>query len=151
MEFYKFRSLEFWKSQEILFFLILWSPCNSILFEVSLTGTEWSSWFGGYLTWKVSHGPKNSRDERVEMRLLFVGSNPKRGILKRVFQENKARYIFQKNEHFLPPWCAHVRKCSFAYPLIRKCSFFGKFDVLCFLEASALWLALLPNYRRIIS
>ena len=32
----------------------------------------------------------------------------KERISKRVFQENKARQIFRKNEHFLPP-----KKCSF--------------------------------------
>ena len=31
----------------------------------------------------------------------------------------------------------------------EKCSFFGKFDVLCFLEAPVLRFALLPYYRRI--
>ena len=43
---------------------------------------------------------------------------------KRVFQENKARQIFRKTIIF--------------YPLIRTCSFFGKFDVLCFLETPVL-------------
>ena len=31
----------------------------------------------------------------------------------------------------------------------KKCSFFGKFGVLCFLETAALRFALLPHYRRI--
>ena len=31
----------------------------------------------------------------------------------------------------------------------KECSFFGKFDVLCFLETPVLRLALLPCYRRI--
>ena len=34
---------------------------------------------------------------------------------------------------------------------VRNVRFFGKFDVLCFLETSALRFALLPYYRRIIS
>ena len=33
----------------------------------------------------------------------------------------------------------------------EKCSFFGKFDVLCFLEAPVLRFALLPYYRRSIN
>ena len=40
-------------------------------------------------------------------------------ISKRMFQENKARQIFQKNEHFLPPDI-------------------GKFGVLCFLQTPVL-------------
>ena len=43
---------------------------------------------------------------------------------------------FQKNEHFLLPSGG------------KKCSFFGKFDVLCFLETSVLRFAFLPYYRR---
>ena len=37
---------------------------------------------------------------------------------------------FPKNEHFLPP-NAHAYVCVSGG---KKCSFFGKFDVLCFLE-----------------
>ena len=33
----------------------------------------------------------------------IVGNKAKGRISKRVFQENKARQIFRKNEHFLPP------------------------------------------------
>ena len=56
---------------------------------------------------------------------------------KLVFQEDKARLVF--------------RKTNISYPLIRtrtsvsggkKCSFFGKFDVLCFLETPVLKFAL---------
>ena len=61
-------------------------------------------------------------------------------ISKRMFQENKARQIFQKT--------------NISYPLIhtsgaKKCSFFGKFGVVCFLETPVLRFALLPYYRRI--
>ena len=61
--------------------------------------------------------------------------------IKRVFQENKARQIFGKT--------------NISYVLIRtrtedkKCSFFGKFGVLCFLETSVLRFALSPYYRQI--
>ena len=52
----------------------------------------------------------------------FVGNKVKGQISKWVFQENKACQIF--------------RKTNISYFLIRskKCPFFGKFDVLCFLE-----------------
>ena len=73
-----------------------------------------------------------------------MNSSVIRRISKRVFQENKARQIFQKT--------------NISYPLIRtcvsggkKCSFFGKFDLLCFLETPVLRFALLPYYRRICS
>ena len=39
----------------------------------------------------------------------IVGNKAKGRISKRVFQENNARQIFRKNEHFLPPRYAHVR------------------------------------------
>ena len=54
----------------------------------------------------------------------IVGNKAKRRILKRVFQDNKARHIFVKN----------VRFC-------------GKFGVLCFHETPVLRYALLPYYR----
>ena len=64
---------------------------------------------------------------------------------KRAFHENKARQIFRKNEHFLPPDTS-------AYVYIsegKTCSFFGKFGVLCFLETPFSRFVLLPYYRRI--
>ena len=71
--------------------------------------------------------------------LYFVVSKAKGRISKRVFQENKARKVF--------------RKANISYPLIRarayvfvseskKCSFFGKPGVLCFLETPVLRFAL---------
>ena len=38
----------------------------------------------------------------------FVGNKAKGCISKQVFQKNKARQLFRKNEHFLP-----LKKCSF--------------------------------------
>ena len=35
--------------------------------------------------------------------ICIVGNKAKKGISKRVFQENKVRQIFRKNKHFLPP------------------------------------------------
>ena len=45
---------------------------------------------------------------------------------------------FSEKQTFLTPWYAHIR-----------CSFFGKFGVLCFVETLVLRFALLPYYRRI--
>ena len=53
---------------------------------------------------------------------------------------------FPKNEHFLPP-DLHT------YVFIsggKKCSFSGKFDMLCFLETPVLRFALLPYYQRFV-
>ena len=60
-----------------------------------------------------------------------------------VSREQSAPY-FLKNKHFLPPdtyMCVYVSGG-------KKCSFFGKFGVLCFLETPVLRFALLPYYRR---
>ena len=51
---------------------------------------------------------------------------------------------FPKNEHFLHP-DTHTFVCVSGG---KKCSFFGKFGVLCFLETPVLRFALLPYYRR---
>ena len=67
----------------------------------------------------------------------FVGNKAKGRILKRVFQENEARQIFRKTN--ISNVCVLGGK---------KCSFFGKFGVLCFLETPVLRFASLPYYRR---
>ena len=77
----------------------------------------------------------------------FTGNKANGWISKRVFQENKARQIFRKNKHFLPPdthTCAHV--CVHIRGL--EMFIFRKFDMLCFLETPILRFALLPNYRQ---
>ena len=81
---------------------------------------------------------------------VFVGSQIKGWISKRVFQENKARQIFPENEHFLLPdthtWRALcVCVCESGG---KSCSFFGKFGVLCFPETLVSRFAVLPHYRR---
>ena len=53
-------------------------------------------------------------------------------ISKRVFQKKQSTPYFPKKEHFLPPWHPHVRVC--VRRRRRKCSFFGKYGVLCFLK-----------------
>ena len=71
----------------------------------------------------------------------FVGNKAKGRISKQVFHENKARQIFPKNEHFLPP-DMHIRV------RIRGSEMFvfRKIWVLCFLETPVLRFALLPYY-----
>ena len=55
---------------------------------------------------------------------------------------------FPKNKHFLP--CdTHVRVKMYHVRITGKCSFFGKFGVVCFLVISVLRFAPLPYYRRI--
>ena len=68
-------------------------------------------------------------------------------ISKRVFQENKARQIFQKtNISYLLIRSFALLTC--AYQGIRYL-FFGKCDVLCFLETPVWRFALLSYYRRL--
>ena len=74
--------------------------------------------------------------------LHFVGNKAKGRISKRVFQESKARQIFRKTNIFYPP-DTHTYVSGG-----KKCSFFGKFAVLCFLETPILRFAVLPYYRR---
>ena len=76
----------------------------------------------------------------------FVGNKVTGRILKREFQENKARQIFRKTYIFYPLIC--TRTC--AYQGVKNVCFCGKFGVLCFLETPVLRSALLPYYRRII-
>ena len=75
----------------------------------------------------------------------YVGNKAKGGISKRVFQENIERQIFQKTNISYPP-DTHTYVCVSGD---KKCLFFGKFDVLRFLETPILRFALLPYYRRI--
>ena len=74
----------------------------------------------------------------------IVGNKAKGRISKRVFQENKARQIFRKMNISYP--LIRTRTC--AYQGVRNVRFFGKFNVLCFLEIPDLRFALLPYYRR---
>ena len=93
----------------------------------------------------------------LQISLLIVGNKAKEQISKRVFQESKARQIFWKTNISYPliaplptpPPCYPV---NISYPLIltpgKKCSFYGKFGALCFIETSVLRFALFPYYRR---
>ena len=64
----------------------------------------------------------------------FVGNKAKRRILKRVGASRKqSTPNFAKNEHFLSP-DTHAYVCVSGG---KKCSFFAKFVVLCFLKTPA--------------
>ena len=69
----------------------------------------------------------------------IVGNKAKGRISKRVFQENRARQVFQKRT-FLTP--IHTRCVSGG----KKCSFLGKFGFLCFLQTPVSRLNLWPYY-----
>ena len=58
--------------------------------------------------------------------------------------KKKSTSNFPKNEHF-----SYSGTHTMCVSGGEKCSFFGKLDVLCFLETPALRFALLPYYRRI--
>ena len=59
------------------------------------------------------------------------------------FNKTKNAKFFE-NRTFLTPWYAHLRM-----PIKgKKCSFLGKFGVLCFLETPVLRFVLLAYYRR---
>ena len=60
----------------------------------------------------------------------IVSNKAKGRISKRVFQENKARHTY------------------ISVSGGKKCLFFGKFGVLCFLETPVLRFPLLPYYRQ---
>ena len=68
---------------------------------------------------------------------FFVGNKAKGRISRKQSTPN-----FPKNEHFLPP-DTHKYVCVAGD---KKCSFFGKFGVLYFLETPVLRFALLPYY-----
>ena len=73
----------------------------------------------------------------------FIGNQAKGRISKRASQENKAPN-FPKNEHFLAPDTHTYVSLSGSW----NCSFFGKFDVFCFLVTPAFEIrsfALLPT------
>ena len=71
----------------------------------------------------------------------FVGNKAKGRMAKRVLQGKK---LSEKRTFLTPDTYKHV--CT---PGGKKYSFFGKFDVLCFLVKLALRFTLLPYYRRI--
>ena len=75
----------------------------------------------------------------------IAGNKAKGPISKQVFQENKARQIFRKTDISYPLKRTRTYVCKSGG---KKCTFFGKFDMICFLETSVLIFALLPCYRQ---
>ena len=78
------------------------------------------------------------------IRSKIISNEVKRSNLKTGVPRKQSTPNFPKNEHFLPS-DMHAHVCVSEG---KKCSFFGKCDVLCFLETHFLRLALLPYYRR---
>ena len=83
--------------------------------------------------------------------------NRKSEIQTRVHVKTKARHVTYVKKHASS--CTKIRSRrteavkGFTYVCVsggKKCSFFGKFDVLRFFEIPVLKFALLPYYRRII-
>ena len=86
---------------------------------------------------------------RTNFKAKFVGNKAKRRISKWVFSRKQSTPNFSKNEDFLPPPPSpdtHTYVCKSGG---KKCSFFGKFGVLFYLETPVLRFALLPNYQQI--
>ena len=84
---------------------------------------------------------------RTNFKAKFVGNKAKRRISKWVFSRKQSTPNFSKNEDFLPPSPdTHTYVCKSGG---KKCSFFGKFGVLFYLETPVLRFALLPNYQQI--
>ena len=97
---------------------------------------------------RLNNFDKNLREKffnnlRVLNQLLYniIGNKAKGRISKPVFQENKARQIFRKTNISYSLIC--TRTCFVSGG--KKCSFFGKLGLLCFLET--LVFALLPTLQ----
>ena len=73
---------------------------------------------------------------------FFVGIKAKGRISKNERFKKKNHAKFSVKRTFLIPWYAHVSGS-------KKCSFYGKFGVLCFLETPVFRFAFLPYYRRL--
>ena len=85
--------------------------------------------------------------------VFFVGNKAKGANLKTGASRKQSTPNFPKNEHFLPSdtpeACNFIKKETLVCVSGgKKCSFFGKFGVLCFLETPVFRFALLPYYRR---
>ena len=88
----------------------------------------------------------DSYDSYAQQVRYFIGIKAKGRISNRMFQENKARQIFQKTNISYHLIHVRVRVRNEG----KKCSFFGKFGVLCFLETPVLRFVLLPYYQQFV-
>ena len=112
------------------------SFCFSLLkiFPSKILATEFSS----YDVQVVQYQFKVNNTNRIYSNNI-IGNKEKERISKRVLQEDKARQIFRKRNicyTLIPTWT-----CGY---LVKNCSFFGKFGVLCFLVTPGLRFAFLP-------
>ena len=103
---------------------------------------DWIRWF----TPQISVYSTNTRKWQQKKNLfldtffhLVVGNKAKGRISKRVDGGGE----FSEKRTFLTP-NTHTYVCVLGG---KKCSFFGKFGVLCFLDTTVLRFALLPHYR----
>ena len=78
-------------------------------------------------------------------KLQYVGNKRKRANLKTDVSRTQSTPSFPKCKHFLSP-DTHTYVCISGG---KKCSFFGKFGMLSFLETHVLRFALFPYYREI--
>ena len=87
-------------------------------------------------------------EEKLGLKLFFwsfcniFDKRAKGKISNQVLPENKARQIFRKT---------NISPETYTYVYLsggKKCSFFGKFGMLCFLVTLVLRFAILPYYRR---
>ena len=106
-----------------------------------------------FKTWAVIHSAALAfwRWKWLNMKLGFFQSLlssliSQKGESQSSVSRKQRKPHFPKNEHFLPP-DTHTYMCVSRG---KKCSFFGKFGMLCFLETPILKFALLPYYRRYV-
>ena len=83
---------------------------------------------------------KNQQDQKEENDQQYMPGNLNISELTR----KQSMPNFLKNKHFLPPDMQTYMCISGG----KKCLFFGKFCMLCFLVNSILRLAILPYYRQ---
>ena len=89
--------------------------------------------------WKNKPGFAGNFVNLFQSNFALLRTNLKTGVSRKQSTPN-----FPKNKHFLPP-DTHTYVCISRG---KKCLFFGKFDMLCFLETPLLRIALLLYYRR---
>ena len=84
--------------------------------------------------------------DNLQCQILKFVRNKAKGESQNGVSRKQSTPDFPKNEYFLPPG-THMYVCVSGS---KKCSFFGKFGVLCFLETPVLRFALLPYYRQVV-
>ena len=98
------------------------------------------------ITWMSDSEYSKSNIEicKLERCLQLVGNRQKGESQNGCFK--KTRHTkFSEKRTFLTRWYTHTYICISG---VKKCSLFGKFGMLCFLETPVLSFALLPYYQR---